>query len=131
MKYDKIFLIDDEPIINSIQNLYLQKFFPDNSIDKYDGATGALEKLMALDESVQKVLIFVDLNMPVLSGQQFLDQLLKANMHYEVEAYVITFSNDPEEVEQVRKHPYVKKVVRKPVNDAKLIELGFVSSAED
>ena len=130
MKYDKIFLIDDEPIINSIQNLYLQRFFPENSIDKYDGATDALEKLLGLDQEVQKVLIFVDLNMPVLSGQQFLDKLYAANMHYSVEAYVITFSNDPAEVDKISTHPYVKKVLRKPVNDEKLAKLGFNSSEE-
>ena len=84
-----------------------------------------MEKLLNLDPEVKKVLIFVDLNMPVLSGQQFLDSLYEANVHYEVEAYVITFSNDPEEVEKVRQHPYVKKVIRKPVNNEKLEQLGF------
>ena len=127
-KFDKIFIIDDESIINSIQKLFIQEFFPENSLERYDDSSLALDKLTSLDEEVKEVLIFVDLNMPILSGQQLLDKLQESGIHYNVTVYVLTFSSDAEEVEKIRSHPYVRKVIRKPLTKDKLAELDIVRS---
>jgi len=127
-KFDRIFIIDDESIINSIQKLFIQEFFPENSLERYDDSSLALDKLTSLDEEVKEVLIFVDLNMPILSGQQLLDKLQESGIHYNVTVYVLTFSNDVEEVEKIRSHPYVRKVIRKPLTKDKLAELDIVRS---
>jgi len=127
-KFDRIFIIDDESIINSIQKLFIQEFFPENSLERYDDSSLALDKLTSLDEEVKEVLIFVDLNMPILSGQQLLDKLQESGIHYNVTVYVLTFSSDAEEVEKIRSHPYVQKVIRKPLTKDKLAELDIVRS---
>lgn len=125
MKFDRIFLIDDEPLINSIQNLILRDYFPENTIDKYYHADQALEKIISLDGSIQNLLIFVDLNMPVMSGEQFLDKLKAAKLNFNIEAYVITFSLDEDEIEKVAKHSLVKEVLRKPIKPEKLDKITF------
>ena len=129
-KFDRIFIIDDESIINSIQKLFIQEFFPENSLERYDDSSLALDKLTSLDEEVKEVLIFVDLNMPILSGQQLLDKLQESGIHYNVTVYVLTFSSDAEEVEKIRSHPYVQKVIRKPLTKDKLAELDIVRSMD-
>ena len=129
-KFDRIFIIDDESIINSIQKLFIQEFFPENSLERYDDSSLALDKLTSLDEEVKEVLIFVDLNMPILSGQQLLDKLQESGIHYNVTVYVLTFSSDAEEVEKIRSHPYVRKVIRKPLTKDKLAELDIVRSMD-
>ncbi|WP_299152741.1 response regulator [uncultured Christiangramia sp.] len=127
-KFDRIFIIDDESIINSIQKLFIQEFFPENSLERYDDSSLALDKLTSMDQEVKEVLIFVDLNMPILSGQQLLDKLQESGIHYNVTVYVLTFSSDAEEVEKIRSHPYVRKVIRKPLTKDKLAELDIVRS---
>ena len=127
-KFDRIFIIDDESIINSIQKLFIQEFFPENSLERYDDSSLALNKLTSLGDEVNEVLIFVDLNMPILSGQQLLDKLQESGIHYNVTVYVLTFSSDAEEVEKIRSHPYVQKVIRKPLTREKLAELDIVES---
>jgi CheY-like chemotaxis protein len=127
-KFDRIFIIDDESIINSIQKLFIQEFFPENSLERYDDSSLALDKLTSLGDEVNEVLIFVDLNMPILSGQQLLDKLQESGIHYNVTVYVLTFSSDAEEVDKIRSHPYVRKVIRKPLTKDKLAELDIVRS---
>jgi len=127
-KFDRIFIIDDESIINSIQKLFIQEFFPENSLERYDDSSLALDKLTSMDQEVKEVLIFVDLNMPILSGQQLLDKLQESGIHYNVTVYVLTFSSDAEEVEKIRSQPYVQKVIRKPLTREKLAELDIVES---
>ncbi|WP_295179728.1 response regulator [uncultured Christiangramia sp.] len=127
-KFDRIFIIDDESIINSIQKLFIQEFFPENSLERYDDSSLALDKLTSMDQEVKEVLIFVDLNMPILSGQQLLDKLQESGIHYNVTVYVLTFSSDAEEVEKIRSHPYVQKVIRKPLTREKLAKLDIVRS---
>ena len=129
-KFDRIFIIDDESIINSIQKLFIQEFFPENSLERYDDSSLALDKLTSLDQEVKEVLIFVDLNMPILSGQQLLDKLQESGIHYNVTVYVLTFSNDAGEVDKIRSHQYVRKVIRKPLTKDKLAELDIVRSRE-
>ncbi|WP_298529333.1 response regulator [uncultured Christiangramia sp.] len=125
-KFDRIFIIDDESIINSIQKLFIQEFFPENSLERYDDSSLVLDKLTSMDQEVKEVLIFVDLNMPILSGQQLLDKLQESGIHYNVTVYVLTFSSDAEEVEKIRSHPYVQKVIRKPLTREKLAKLDIV-----
>ncbi len=125
MKFDRIFLIDDEPIINSIQNLILRDYFPDNTIDKYYHADQALEKIISLNDSINHLLVFVDLNMPRMSGKEFLDKLEAENLNFKIDAFVITFSLDESDIEEVALHPLVKQVLRKPIKAETLDKIEF------
>jgi len=78
-KFDRIFVIDDDTIIHTIQKLFLQEFFPENFLERYDDSTRALDILISMDEDVKEVLVFLDLNMPILSGLQLLDKLQQAS----------------------------------------------------
>ncbi|MFV9483575.1 response regulator [Christiangramia sp. ASW11-125] len=126
-KFDRIFVIDDDTIIHTIQKLFLQDFFPENFLERYDDSTRALDILISMDEDVKEVLVFLDLNMPILSGLQLLDKLQQAGIHYNITVYVLTFSNNPAEIENVSSHPYVRKVIRKPLTREKLAELDIIN----
>lgn len=128
MKFDRIFVIDDDTIIHTIQKLLLQEYFPENFLERYDDSTRALDRLLSMDEDVKEILIFLDLNMPVLSGLQLLDKLQENGIHYNITVFILTFSNNTAEIEKVNSHSYVKKVIRKPLTREKLEELDIVES---
>ncbi|WP_169513768.1 response regulator [Christiangramia portivictoriae] len=128
MKFDRIFVIDDDTIIHTIQKLLLQEYFPENFLERYDDSTRALDRLLSMDEDVKEILIFLDLNMPVLSGLQLLDKLQENGIHYNITVFILTFSNNTAEIEKVNSHSYVKKVIRKPLTREKLAELDIVRS---
>ena len=128
MKFDRIFVIDDDTIIHTIQKLLLQEYFPENFLERYDDSTRALDRLLSMDEDVKEILVFLDLNMPVLSGLQLLDELQENGIHYNITVFILTYSNNTIEIEKVNSHKYVKKVIRKPLTREKLEELKLMDS---
>ncbi|WP_339864072.1 response regulator [uncultured Algoriphagus sp.] len=80
IQFDTIFLVDDDPINNLINKRLLGKVnIAENIIEFLEGEE-ALIKLKDFDEH-HRLLIFLDINMPVLNGWEFLDkyQLLHPN----------------------------------------------------
>jgi len=128
MKFDRIFVIDDDTIIHTIQKLLLQEYFPENFLERYDDSTRALDRLLSMDADVNEVLIFLDLNMPVLSGFQLLDKLQENGIHYNITVFILTYSNNTAEIEKVNSHSFVQKVIRKPLTREKLEELKLTDS---
>ena len=123
MKYEKIFLIDDEPIINAIQSLIIQKHFPDSNLIRFQEGKDALKHLLAIDHSEVKTLVFLDLNMPVFDAIDFLKELESKDLDVYPDIYVLTFSKNPEEIDFVENHKLVKDVFPKPLDEDRLIPL--------
>lgn len=123
MKYDQIFLVDDEPIVNAIQSLMLKKHFSEESFLNFNTSTEALKVISGIDHTQQKILLFLDLNMPVLDAIEFLKELDALDLPAYPDIYIITFSKNPEELEFVGKHRLVKDVVFKPLDDAKISKI--------
>lgn len=72
LRFDVIFLVDDDPINNLINRRLLGKAGIGNHIEEYLSAQEALEKIKLLPKE-GSLLIFLDINMPVLNGWEFLD----------------------------------------------------------
>ncbi|REG81374.1 response regulator [Algoriphagus antarcticus] len=69
--FDTIFLVDDDPINNLINKRLLGKVQITNNIVEFLEAEEVLDKLNDIDPN-QSILIFLDINMPVLNGWEFL-----------------------------------------------------------
>jgi CheY-like chemotaxis protein len=71
--FDTIFLVDDDPINNLINKRLLGKVEIAKNIVEFIEGEAALEKLKEFDPN-QSILIFLDINMPVLNGWEFLEK---------------------------------------------------------
>ncbi|MDT0643825.1 response regulator [Zunongwangia sp. F363] len=123
MHFDRILMIDDEPIINAIQTASVKAHFPDNEIVKITSPIEALKYIKELNAAGEKLLIFLDLNMPVLSAKDVLDELDKIDFEEPPVIFILTFSQDPAEREEVAQHEYVKALLMKPINKEKINEI--------
>ncbi len=74
----------------------------------------------AADKSEIPDLVFLDLNMPLMDGWEFLDQLEKLHLAKEVKVFIFTSSIDPKD--QIRSDSYrmVENFVEKPLTMQKL-----------
>lgn len=113
----KILLVDDDPIFLTLAELALKKERTDIQIFK---ASNGEEAITFLKEGHAVDVIFLDLNMPVMNGWEFLDALPEIEDR-KGEIYVLTSSIDPSDQRKADDNPFVKSMLEKPLDRDKII----------
>ena len=130
-KYYAVMLIDD----NEIDNLINQKMIEASGITEHiythTGARSAIEFLKNMEKlddtgkNVMPDLIFLDIDMPLMDGFQFLDEFEKLDEQTKNHCSVVmlTSSISPADVNKSKKYEYVKKYINKPLSQENLEKL--------
>jgi len=133
MKYYAVMLIDD----NEIDNLINQKMIEAASITEHifthTGARSAIEflrnieKISKIAQEVLPDVIFLDIDMPLMDGFQFLDEFEKLNEDTKKKCKIVmlTSSINPQDVNKSKKYSYVKKYINKPLSQENLEKLDI------
>jgi CheY-like chemotaxis protein len=134
-KYHTIMLIDD----NEIDNLINQKIIESSSIAKHifthTSGKSAIEFLKNMEKIASKVenvlpeIIFLDIDMPLMDGFQFLDEFNKLSNETKKYCHIVmlTSSINPQDMNKSKKYDYVKKYVNKPLTQDSLKKLEVMS----
>jgi CheY-like chemotaxis protein len=130
-KYKAVMLVDD----NEIDNLINQKMIEASNIAEHifthTGAKGALEFLKNIEKlSLNGVgipeVIFLDIDMPLMDGFQFLDEFDKMSDRIKEQCKIVmlTSSINPQDLSMAKKNAYVKKYINKPLTQEALEKLA-------
>ncbi|MDR5590752.1 response regulator [Christiangramia sp. SM2212] len=114
----KIYLVDDQPISNFITKKLLELEGFQGFVKDFTDPTEAFHSV-AEDEDA---LIFLDLNMPVMNGWDFLDAMKNKNLVHRI--IILTSSTSKIDQEKAREYPNVIKYMVKPMNKKKFSELS-------
>ncbi len=101
-KMNSIFIIDDDPItVFGIKKMLKTTVICDNIKDFQNGkqAIDHLKGDMENDIPVPEV-IFLDINMPIMDGWEFLEEFLKLRIDERIIINVITSSIDPKDYQK-------------------------------
>ena len=112
-------IIDDDPIfVYGTKRIIKEVDFAENVIVYSNGqdALDGLKKTCLANEPLPDV-IFLDLNMPVLNGWEFLDEfkLCKSKKSKKILIYIISSSVDPRDLERVKDYEQVDTYILKPI----------------
>jgi len=113
-------IIDDDPIFVYGTKRIMKEIDFSDTIIVYNNGQDAIEGLIKMKEEGEALppVIFLDLNMPIMNGWEFLEDFLKIpNQNREqVTVYIISSSVDPRDLERVKKYKVVNNYILKPLS---------------
>jgi CheY-like chemotaxis protein len=113
-------LIDDDPLNNSISKMVLKRVNEEVTVKDFEDPELALvylEKEFGLGLKEEKATLFLDINMPSISGWEFLDifNTYSESIKNQINIYILSSSIDPMDIERAKLHPLVIGFLEKPL----------------
>jgi CheY-like chemotaxis protein len=122
---DSILFIDDDPITLMLCKMVIKKSSFSNEIATSKNGEEALQYFNTLKQidsneefKKQPQLIFLDLNMPVMGGWEFLDSFSTSDYadYNKTKVIILSSTIDPEDLEKSKKYPMVIDFLSKPIS---------------
>ena len=117
---NRYLLIDDDEVITMIHPAIIRRVDKDCHIDISKQSYEALDFLNKelAEGNNPPDFIFLDINMPMMSGFQFLDKLSDQLIEFLRNSQVVMLSSsvDPRDIEKAKHYPIVKDFISKPLS---------------
>jgi CitB family two-component system response regulator MalR len=113
MKINKIFLLDDDPIVNVINEQLFRKY---NASKQYIICRTSQEAIDYINKTEPlPEIVIIDLNIPLTNGFSFLDRFYDKFLD-KLSVYILTSSVNPEDYNKAMSYPFVKGYLKKPLS---------------
>ena len=132
-RYKTVMIIDDNEIDNLINQKMIETSYLTEKIYTHTGAKSAIEFLRNIEKlgnelslEILPEVIFLDIDMPLMDGFQFLDEFSKLNdsTKAKCEIIMLTSSINPQDVNKSKAYGYVKQYINKPLTQENIAALA-------
>ncbi|WP_424989165.1 response regulator [Flagellimonas sp.] len=117
----EILLIDDDAVTNFLNQDLIEYKFPGRAITVFYNGADALTYI--LEHREREFIIFLDINMPVMSGWEFLEVLESKMDARSLEIHILTSSINPRDRTNAKKNRMVTSFMEKPLDESILDDL--------
>lgn len=121
-KIDLAYIIDDDEIIIYLTDKLIQKAEFCQRVETFTDAKTAIERLkfsQSVNENLPEVILF-DLNMPNMSGWDFIEEFRKINFEKPIPTFIFTSSIDPSDKQRSFQYKEICDFITKPLTRQKL-----------
>jgi CheY-like chemotaxis protein len=122
--YTKIYLIDDVELFNLMHQILFRKLGLEEKTITFTNPEKALDSIRSQNSSFDTNLILLDINMPEMTGFEFLEIIKKEKSMSNIDVIIVTSSTYYEDKLLAESFPdLVKDYVSKPLRIEKLKEI--------
>lgn len=122
MKY-QLLLIEDDPIFTFLLEKGIKHAELKGEIISFSNGKPAIEYLTEEYSESNNYIIFLDLNMPIMNGWEFMDQLETFAKVDNCMVFILTSSAYRNDIERLKKKPLVIDFVTKPITEYHLNDI--------
>lgn len=122
MQY-QLMIVDDDPILVMILEKLIENHHLHSNPLSFDNGISALDYLKKHYSSDETFVIFLDINMPEMTGWKFIDSIAGFTHSSRVLIVVLTSSIGREDMEKAAKNQYVVDYLTKPIISESLVEI--------
>lgn len=121
----KFFIIDDDSIYRMMAGLIIKKVDANLLIEQCENVKVSIEKLSSIKNTNDKIIILLDINMPMLDGWSFLEDIEKG-IFLELNqptVFMVSSSADESDLIKSKQYSIVKGFLQKPLKTHHIIDL--------
>lgn len=124
MKYDLIYLVDDFDMVNLLHRILFRQLGLEDRVKIFTNPEKALKDLRAHSGKDSRILIVLDINMPEMSGFEFLEHMIAGFFPHNIDVIVVTSSVSDSDMILAKEYPrFVRDFVSKPLQLEKLRDI--------
>jgi len=130
--YSEIYLIDDMVMVNMQHQVLLRQLGLEDEVKSFTNPEEALDELRFKVEKQDPILVLLDINMPEMTGFEFLEFMILENFPQTIDVVIVTSSNLKEDMILAEQYPqYVRDFVTRPLTIQSLREVTTGSNKSD
>jgi CheY-like chemotaxis protein len=126
----KFIAVDDDPISNLLSRIVIEDTLSEADIQTYTDPEAALAYIKSnyLNGNAPDTFLFLDINMPTLSGWEFLDvfDLFDQHIKEKLKVYILSSSVDPRDKQRAGANKSVIDYFEKPLTKENIKSLSFL-----
>jgi len=127
-KTKRFLIVDDDPLNNFLTKTVLKKSFDAVYVNDFTIPEEGLEFIKSevnYSASDEKTILFLDINMPTLTGWEFLEafKLLNESVKAQYNIYILSSSVNISDINCAKEHQLILDFIEKPLNKTKLANI--------